>query len=79
MHNDTINDILTNHIKTMSDHDFKALGAEGLAYIRPTGENNNVATYAVHSADGSHIASGPDIAILQAIALQHNRIAVLLH
>jgi hypothetical protein len=79
MHNDLIHDLLTNHIKTMSENDFQALGADGLAYIRPTGENNNVPTYAVHSADGSHIASGPDIAILQAIALQHNRVAVLLH
>jgi hypothetical protein len=52
---------------------------DGLAYIKPLGIVNDTQTYAVNAADGTHIATGPDKSILQAIAQQQNLTAVTVH
>lgn len=78
MQNDPLKDTIVHHISSMSENDFQAFGADGLAYIRSTGFVDNIQTFSVHAADGSHIASGPDVAMLQAIAMQDNRVAMMI-
>ena len=71
------NDNLTEKLTLMSAGDFKALGTDGVAYIKSMGIVDDIPSYAVHAADGSHIASGPDIAVLRAIAGQQNLVSVM--
>lgn len=70
-------DALTERLTMMSVGEFMALGTDGVAYIKPMGIVDDAPTYAVHAADGSHIASGPDIALLRAIAGQQNLVSVM--
>jgi hypothetical protein len=72
------NDIISK-LESLSAVEFLALGMDGLAYIKPLGIVNDTQTYAVNAADGTHIATGPDKSILQAIAQQQNLTAVTVH
>ena len=50
------------------------LGMGGLSYIRSVGHVNGKMLYSLHGADGSHIATGQDMATLHVIASQNNLI-----
>lgn len=76
MENKTGHDPVTSRLANLSAGEFMALGADGLAYIRRVKGDDPLAVYAVHSADGNHIASGPDIAVLRAIAAQQNLVTM---
>lgn len=66
-HND-----IAERLSSLSAPEFLALGADGLAYIKPVTSHDDQMTYAIHAADGSHIATGQDLGVLKAIAMQHN-------
>lgn len=77
MQKDRMEELIVKQLTSMSEQDFKALGSEGLAYIKLVGKVDDVDMYAVHAADGSHIASGQDVALLRAIANQQNYVATV--
>lgn len=67
----THNDI-AHRLSSLSAIEFMELGADGLAYIKPVSSQDDTQTYSIHSANGSHIATGQDLMLLHAIAKQHN-------
>lgn len=70
------NDDMATKLASLSVVEFLALGTDGLAYIKPTDIIDDVQTYSMNAADGTHIASGQDTAVLRAIAQQQNLTAV---
>ena len=69
-------DEMVSKLESLTSREFLALGMDGLAYIKPLGKVNDVLTYTVHAADGTHIATGPDAMVLKAIANQQNLTAM---
>lgn len=75
-----LNNKLTNHhdviehLQSLTAKEFLDFGADGLSYIKPAGIVNDKPIFALHSADGSHIATGQDIPTLRTIAQQHNMV-----
>jgi len=67
-------EVILEKLSGLSDTEFLDLGNGGLSYIKSLGDIDDVATYALHAADGSHIATGQDMATLHVIAKQQNLI-----
>jgi hypothetical protein len=76
MSNDDQKETMNARLQALSTIEFLALGMDGLAYIRPLGLVDDVETYTVCAADGTHIATGPDAMVLKAIANQQNLTAM---
>jgi hypothetical protein len=78
MHNKTDKDldykVILEKLSALSLDQFMDLGMGGLSYIKPAGNINGKPIYALHGADGSHIATGQDIPTLHVIASQNNLI-----
>ena len=58
-------------IVQMTAQDFRALGLEQLAYVKPVTADGRTA-YSVHAADGTEIAVMADRAIADAAVRQHD-------
>jgi hypothetical protein len=58
-------------IVQMTAQDFKALGLEQLAYVKPVAADGRTA-FSVHAADGTEIAVMADRAIACAAVRQHD-------
>lgn len=71
---DIQHDIIVEKLSGLTDAEFLGLGNDGLSYIKPLGEQNGIILYALHGADGSHIATGQDMATLSVIAKQSHLI-----
>ena len=67
-------DVITQKLTRLSDDEFLGLGAGGLSYIKPIDHQESYDLYALHGADGSHIATGQDADVLHVIARQNNLI-----
>lgn len=65
-------------LSSLSTLEFLELGTEGLAYIKPVAMREDEQVYSIFAANGSHIASGQDVDVLQAIARQYNLIPLSL-
>lgn len=76
MNNDELFENMADRLQSLSTIEFLALGMDGLAYIKPLGVIDDVETYTVCAADGTHIATGPDAMVLKAIATQQNLTAM---
>jgi hypothetical protein len=62
-------DVIAEKLTAMTAQEFLNLGADGLAYIKNIGPNENGQDlYALFSADGGHIATGQDVEKLKIIA-----------
>lgn len=64
-------DMIIHKLESLSVQEFLNLGADGLSYIKQVGSQDGNPLYALHSANGSHIATGSDVATLKHIALQN--------
>jgi len=65
-------DVILEKLSDLSDTEFLDLGNGGLSYIKSVEGVDD--TYALHAADGSHIATGQDMATLHVIAKQQDLI-----
>ena len=68
----THHDLIIRKLANLSSEEFMDLGSDGLSYIKPVATKGGTALYALHSANGSHIATGQDIATLKTIAMQQS-------
>lgn len=69
-------DVILEKLSGLSDAEFLDLGNGGLSYIKLVDGATDQKTYALHAADGSHIATGQDIATLHVIAKQQDLISM---
>ena len=67
-------EVILEKLSGLSDTEFLDLGNGGLSYIKSVDGVDDVQTYALHAADGSHIATGQDMAVLHVIAKQQDLI-----
>lgn len=78
MNNDSEKDlnieIILEKLSGLTDTEFLDLGNGGLSYIKSVGFNDDNEIYALHGADGTHIATGQDMETLHVIAQQNNLI-----
>ncbi len=72
--NDLNLDKILEKLSGLSDAEFLDLGNGGLSYIKSVGHHDAHELFALHGADGSHIATGQDVAALHVIAKQHQLI-----
>lgn len=70
--------VILEKLSALSMDQFLDLGMGGLSYIKPVGVVNGKSVYALHGADGSHIATGQDVLTLNVIATQNNLIPMSL-
>ena len=64
--------------RALSAHDMAALGLEEVAYVKPVVIDGNAA-YAIHAADGRHLAIVPDRAIAHATVIYHDLAPASVH
>lgn len=72
----TQHDKMVKRLIDLSDEEFLGFGSDGLSYIKCVDDHQGLKLYALHSADGSHIATGQDLAAVQAIAIQNELVPV---
>ena len=65
-------------LRGLSHIDFARLGANAVAYVRPTTLNGAVA-FAIHAADGTQIGAAPSLALAAAAIRQHEMEPALVH
>jgi hypothetical protein len=65
-------------LRRMSGLDFARLGADQVAYVRPTVLNGAVA-FAIHAADGTQIGAAPSLPLAAAAIRQHEMLPLLVH
>lgn len=70
--NDLNLNIILEKLSGLTDTEFLNLGSGGLSYIKSAGHRDNHELFALHGADGSHIATGQDVETLHVIAKQHD-------
>jgi hypothetical protein len=71
--------LILEKLTALTSQEFLGLGADGLGYIKAMGMNDGKETYTLHAADGSHIATGQDVATLHIIARQNGLIPMAIH
>ena len=71
-------DTMIDRLINLSHEEFLDLGSDGLSYIKYVGNQDGHDIYALHAANGSHIATGQDIGILKSIAGQNELAAMAL-
>ena len=71
-------DMIVEKLASMSLEEFLDLGNDGLSYIKSVKDKDGNDIYALHAANGSHIATGQDILLLKAIAVQNELTAMAL-
>ena len=69
-------DLVVEKLMALSTEEFQDFGAEGLGYIKVLGEmdESDQPLFALHSANGSHIATGDDMNALLSIASQNHMV-----
>jgi hypothetical protein len=65
-------------LRGLSHIDFARLGANAVAYVRPTVLNGAVA-FAIHAADGTQIGAAPSLQLAAAAIRQHEMEPALVH
>jgi len=65
-------------LRGLSHIDFARLGANAVAYVRPTVLNGAVA-FAIHAADGTQIGAAPSVLLAAAAIRQHEMEPALVH
>ncbi len=64
--------MIIKRLASLTRQEFLNLGTDGLSYIKPVDGQDGKEMYALHSANGSHIATGTDIAALKTIAVDQH-------
>lgn len=65
-------------LRGLSHIDFARLGANAVAYVRPTVLNGALA-FAIHAADGTRIGAAPSLQLAMAAIRQHEMEPALVH
>lgn len=71
-------DVMVRQLEKLSNEEFMNFGTDGLSYIKPVPGKEGFKLYSLHSANGSHIATGQDLAMLQSIAAENHLVSVAL-
>jgi len=73
INNDNSNKCITvENLEALTAEEFLSLGFGGLSYIKSIGQHDGHSLFALHGADGSHIATGQDVPTLRRIAVENH-------
>lgn len=70
-------DLMVEKLSGLSSEEFLDFGSDGLSYIKSLKNTQGIRLYALHSADGSHIATGQDMAAIHDIAIKNQLVPVV--
>jgi len=63
---------LSKKLSSMTQDEFLDLGHDGMSYIKRIEHNDEGVLYALHAANGHHIATGQNMDHIQKIAFEHH-------